>query len=300
MSATRPAARSGDRLAYAAVLLQTAIAAATSLVAKATLALVPPFPLTMLRLILASVLMALVVGRGWRRLAAVPPLELGQMVLLGALGITVNQGAFLRGLEESTPARSALLYALTPIVVLVVGRLRGRERLTPAKVVGLVLAFIGVALILLERDVVSGATLRGDLLVLLAVLAWSAYTAFGRSLLAAHGTLLVTGVGLVSGTVFFLPVGAPALAHLDLGQVPLAGWAGVVFLAAFSSVAAYTLWYYAIARLPPSRVAVFMNLQAPLVVLTAWLLWGERVSLAFVSGALLVLAGVRVAQRGPS
>jgi drug/metabolite transporter (DMT)-like permease len=161
-----------------------------------------------------------------------------------------------------------------------------------------VLAFAGVALILAERDVVSGATLRGDLLVLLAVLAWSAYTAFGKSLLAAHGTLFVTGVGLVAGTVAFLPVGAPALARLDVGALSWAAWAGVFFLAALSSVAAYTLWYYAIARLPPSRVAVFMNLQAPLVVLTAWILWGERVTPAFVTGAALVLVGVRAAQRG--
>jgi drug/metabolite transporter (DMT)-like permease len=285
----------GERLAIAAALGQTTIAVATSFIARATLRAIEPWTLILLRLAAGSVVTTLLVlpRRPWR----LPRRDLWQMAGLGVLGVTINQTCFLRGLSESTPARTSLLYALTPLLVLIMAWLRGIERLSPRGLAGILTAFTGVALILSQRPDLAGTSIRGDLIVLVGVVSWAGYSALGKEILARHDVFVVTAVGLIAGTLAFVPFGLLPASLLDPGAVPLWAWGGVAFMATGSSIVAYVLWYYAIQRLPPSRVAIFMNLQPPLVVVVSWVLFDEPITAVFLAGAALVLAGVRLAVR---
>lgn len=217
------------------------------------------------------------------------------MALLGLLGMTLNQVLFLRGLFESTPGHASLLYALTPLFVLLIGVWRGLETMTGAKLFGIACAFAGVSLILFQQNRLAGAHLRGDVILMGGVVSWAAYSALGKPILARYDTSTVTGVSLFFGTLFLLPIALPELLATDLLTVPrLALWS-VGYLVVFGSVLAYLFWYYAIRRLPPSRVAVFMNLQPPAVVLVSWLTAHEPITLMFLAGAAMVLLGVRAA-----
>src|SRR5262245_56493743 len=73
------------------------------------------------------------------------PGSLRALALLGLVGVTINQGLFLAGLRRSISSHGALLYAATPIVVLSIALLRGQERASPRRVLGVALAFSGVA-----------------------------------------------------------------------------------------------------------------------------------------------------------
>ncbi len=116
-------------------------------------------------------------------------------------------------------------------------------------------------------------------------------------LMTLPGVSAVTAIALLAGTVTFAPIGAPALAGADLSVVPISGWAAILWLCVMTSIVAYNLWYFAIRRLPPSRVAVFMNLQPPLTIAASWWFLGETLDAAFLFGAVAVLAGVWMAQR---
>jgi len=54
---------------------------------------------------------------------------------------------------------------------------------------------------------------------------------------------------------------------------PASAWASVAWLIVMSSVVSYFCWYYAIRRLEPSRVAVFINLQPIGTALAQWALF---------------------------
>ncbi len=293
-----PPQSSGKRnLALLAALGQTLIAVTTAFVARATLRVIEPYALLMLRLVGAALIIGLwaLPRRPWR----LPRRELTAMLGLGLLGVTVNQVCFLRGLAESTPARSSLLYALTPLFVFVLAQLRGHERFSAVRLAGIIAAFLGVGVVLADRQGFAGVSLRGDLILLLGVLGWAAYSALGRPVLLRHDALVVTAVALCGGTLAFMPVGVPAALALDFAAIPGWAWGAVAFMALASSVGGYILWYFAIRHLPASRVTIFMNLQPPLVVLVSWLALGEPITLTFVLGGLLVLAGVRLAVQQP-
>src|SRR5215813_5839169 len=258
-----------------ALLLQTAISGGTYLVAKRALAEVPVQTLVLWRFILRRAVVA--------------------VLLLGLLAGPLNQGLFFAGLQRSTAAHAALLYALTPIGVYVYSVLRGRETSSTRAGLGLLLAFSGALVLLLAHGLraLSGVFV-GDLLILGAVTAWVLYTAEGKAFIGEHGALRATAWSMIAGALWLLPL-APWVLRPEfvLGASAVVKGA-ILYLALLTSVVSYLLWYWALGRTDASKVAVFSNLQPVVTAIAAWLVLGERIGWEVAVGGILVLSGVRL------
>ncbi|HEV8129430.1 MAG TPA: DMT family transporter [Candidatus Eisenbacteria bacterium] len=264
----------------------------THLIARGVLFVLPPITVAMLRFLAASA-----VFLGWFGIrpsrARIERRDWPSFLLLGFLAVTVNQGCFLFGLARSTASHAALLYALTPLVVLLLARRLLHEERFGAKLVGTLVAFLGVALILLERGLKNEAeVLKGDLLILVAVVAWSGYTILSKRLLRRYDAMTVTGWAIITGTALSLPALLVPGAIPRLASISLASWGSILYLAVATSVIAYPLWNYALRYMEASKVAIATNLQPILTAVASWLLFGERFTSGFVIGAILILAGV--------
>jgi drug/metabolite transporter (DMT)-like permease len=91
-----------------------------------------------------------------------------QLLVLGLLGVTLNQFFFIVGLSRTSVAHAAILIGLTPIQVLIIAALRGQERITARKAVGMAIALAGVAVLkAFEPAAGAGATWLGDFFILL-------------------------------------------------------------------------------------------------------------------------------------
>jgi drug/metabolite transporter (DMT)-like permease len=279
-----------------AMLLHVLISAGTFIVAKVALGQFDPPALAQIRFVLAtSALLTLHFARG----GGLPRRsDLPALAFLGLIGTTLNQGLFLFGLARSTAAHGALLYAATPIFVLCLAVLRKQERLRARRALGVALAFTGVAILLFGRGLAfERAWLLGDALILLAVWAWALYTAKSRELVGRLGPTALTAWAMLLGTVFFLPLGVPALFAQDWTRVTAAGWASLAYVAFLTSVVSYLIWSWALARAEASRVAIFTNLQPIVTALLAWGFLHEPLTAAFAGATVLVLAGVALAER---
>jgi len=277
-----------------ALLLQTAISGGTYLVAKRGLAEVPVQTLVLWRFILSGAVFAglLAVLPG----PALPPRRaVAGVLLLGLLAGPLNQGLFFAGLQRSTAAHAALLYALTPIGVYLYSVLRGREAPSTRAGLGLLLAFSGALVLLLAHGLraLSGVFV-GDLLILGAVTAWVLYTAEGKAFIGEHGALRATAWSMIAGSLWLLPLAPWALQpELVLGASAVLK-AAIVYLAFLTSVVSYLLWYWALGRTDASKVAVFSNLQPVVTALAAWGVLGEHIGWEVAVGGVMVLAGVRL------
>jgi drug/metabolite transporter (DMT)-like permease len=210
----------------------------------------------------------------------------------------VNQIAFLGGLAFTLPAHAALLYALTPTLVLLLAWARGQERPGPRKLGGLALAFSGVLVLFSGK---AGGTLPphwilGDLMVLVAVAAWAGYTVLSRPLVQKHGAQRATTLSILFGLAIFAPMGLLGLPKLTIATVPPMAWVGLIYLGVMTSVASYLLWFHALSMKEPSRVAIATNGQPVATALLAWLFYGQAVTPSFVLGAVLVIGGVILTQ----
>lgn len=292
--ASRPAAR----LALWALIGTQVITGSTYLVAKIGLAEFDPFALGALRFTLTAVVFSVLLGVTGRLR---PPLtgDWPLLLRLAAWCIPLNQGLFLYGIRETYAAHGALLYATSPMIVLVMGALLGREPATPPRVVGVALGFGGVVLVLLQKGFAfSWSSLRGDLIVFAAVLIWGWYTLDNKAALARYDALYLTGMAMILGAIQFLPIGLFALRAQDWTIVTWRGWAAVAYLSLLTSVVAYLVWSWALSRLASVQVAIVSNLQPAVAATVGWLVLDEPVTGAFVAGTLLVALGVYLTQRG--
>jgi len=282
-----------------AMLLHSAISAGTYLAAKRALAELSPFEVALARFVLAgAVYVALLLARPPR----VARRDLAGLAALGFVAIPLNQGLFLGGLSLTTPGHAALLYATTPVFVFLIGAWRGEERATPRKLAGIGVAFAGVAVVLASRGQLSGAGdaragLAGDVLVLLAVMAWAVYVVFGKAYVGRYGVVTTTGLTVVIGTLLYVPLGLAVSREASFRAVSPVGWASVAYLVILTSVVAYLVYYWSLARAEASRVAIWSNTQPVLTALLAWAIHGDPLTGAFVAGVALVIAGVALTQR---
>lgn len=268
------------------------LSSGTHLIAKATITVLGPLSVALMRFIGASLTLLAFQGvrPGPQKIARE---DVPRFVFLGFLVVPVNQGLFMFGLKNSTPSHASLLYALTPVVVLLLARGLLKESGFWDKLIGVAAAFAGVTVILLDRGLAQEVSvLRGDAMILVAVFAWALYTVLSKPLLEKYDPMTVTTWCIVAGTGFclpalFIPGAIPPFTAIT---PPVLG--GLLYLAIGTSVVAYPLWLYALKRLEASKVAITTNTQPILTTLLSWIFFHERFSPGFFLGALLILAGV--------
>lgn len=285
---------------YFSLFLQQLIASTTHLVAQDVSHEVDPGIVLLFRALGASVIFYPIIvwleGRV-NVFARIERMDIGRFVLLGALNVPINQLLYLHGMKFTTPANSALLYAMTPAMVFLIGLKTGRSIPTLWKTVGIIIAFTGAAILMFER----GANLQsehtlGNMLIFIAVIAWSFYTLIGSDLVQKYGPLYTTGVNMIIGTLLYVPIALFTSRADDVANLSSNSWLEIGYLAAMASVVNYVLWFYALSKLETTKVAVFQNLQPVLTTILALLFGKVVMSLQLAGGGLLALIGVALVQ----
>ena len=231
-------------------------------------------------------------GFAWRLLRRAAP--------LGLLGVFANQILFIEGLQRTSAAHSAVLIALLPLYVLLLSIAFRQERLTSRKGLGIITAFAGVVLVAAEHGgrMNGAASVRGDLITMCGGLAFAAYTVLGRPVVRDLGPLRSTALAFAGGGTAILLVAAPAARRQDWRGLRPAAASGLLYVVVGATVLAYLLYYLALDRLEPSKVAVFMYLQPVVAALLTYFVAGESLTPRFFAGGVLILAGVLLAERG--
>lgn len=285
-------------------------------VAREITAALDPVAWTALRALLGLVVLSalmLLLGRRWPRGAA----TWGRLLLLGVLGVALNQLLFNAGIARSTAIHAVLLMATVPAQTLALGVLMGQERFTPRKLASVLLGLVGVALLmrvdalmdagavgwLWTRDGLpaprfADSVLAGDLMIFANSACYALFLALGKVSTRAIEPLALSASVYVGGAALACALGGPALLAADLGSLPATTWLFIAFVVAGPTVGAYLLNLYSLGRLPTSLVGLFINLQFVIAVASGMLWHGEDLGARVVVAGALVLGGVALRVRG--
>ncbi len=218
------------------------------------------------------------------------------LLLLGTIGVGVNQACFVMGLARTSVAHSSLTMGLTPIFALLVAALLGQERLTGGKLGGMALALTGIGLLNASRS--SGtASLAGDLLVMGSALTFALFAVMGKSVTRRFDSVTVNTFAYAGGSATLLPLTVWAGWNFPFHQVSWKAWLSLGYMALFPSLICYLIFYYALIYIPASRMSAFTYFQPLLATLMAIPLLGEHVTLPLAAGGVLVLSGVYLTER---
>ncbi|MDP2807162.1 MAG: EamA family transporter [bacterium] len=283
---------------FTVLILTQIVISATYMMAKFALREFSPFSLGVYRFLLAGAVFAGLLL--WRKKFILPAKEDRKtFLLLAFLAVPLNQGLFLYGMKYTFAAHGALMYATTPIMVLLLSSLFLGERPTVIKITGIALGFIGIILVLFDSGIhLSAKTIKGDLLLIVAVITWAVYTIISKTLLKKYPPLVVTGYALGLGALMFVPFGLPAVIRQDYGQITRNGILSLLYLALMTSVLGYLVWSWGLSKLEATKVSVFSNLQPIVAALLGWAFLSEPITLRFAIGAAVVIAGVFLTEKG--
>jgi drug/metabolite transporter (DMT)-like permease len=266
-------------------------------VSKFAIGQMPVLPFTAMRFAGASLLLWLIV-RVTEGPGDVSAADLRRLVVLGVVGNTLYQLAFMLGLAHTTATNSSLILATVPTVVAVFAWLLGLERVTPRMWAGIGLGTLGVVLVIATSGVeFSTRTLTGDLLTVLAVLCWAAYTVGLRSLPEGMSPLRVTTVTTIAGMPGLMLAGLPGLLVMRWEAVPATAWWALAYATLLSLVVAYILWNRSVQQVGGTRTAIYMCVTPLVAVGAAWVILGEHARPLQAIGAVLIIAGILLTRR---
>lgn len=203
------------------------------------------------------------------------------------------------GLDYTSVARSALLVNTMPFWTLLAGHFVLGEKISGRKIIGLLLAFGGLALVFSDKLSLPGPNaLFGDLLSLGAGLAWAATMIVIKGTRLAHVAaekLLLYQLAVAAVVAaFVLPFGGPPIRDGNA----VATWA-LLFQAIYIVAFTYVLWFWLVQRYPASGLSSFTFLTPVFGVLFGGLLLGEPLGATIFLALGLIVAGLVLVNRSP-
>jgi drug/metabolite transporter (DMT)-like permease len=267
------------------------------IVGKIVLRTVPSAGLVGLRVAGAS-LAFIVIGKMTGGVGRINKRDWPLLVVSSLLGLVLNQWLYVKGLSLTTAINSTLLSTTIPVFTLFVGIILRTDRATLRRMMGIALAASGVIyLIGPTRSEFSSLTRAGDLLIVTNSLCYGAYIAVSKDLVRRYAALTVITWIFIVASVATIPVGVVSLSHISLADITIGVSLEILFIILVPTVAAYYLNAWALARVPPSTVAVYIYLQPLIAFVLAPMLLGERLSWHTAVASLLIFAGVLVVTR---
>jgi drug/metabolite transporter (DMT)-like permease len=262
--------------------------------------------LTMTRAAASAVLLLALSGTliPWPKFTA---REWGLITVLGVLLVPMNQFLFLRGLRDTAPGHAALLYAMTPLGVLLLQAALARRAPPAVKALGVAVALAGVLVVMRPWDTTDPKFREirlGDAWIAVGAVVWVVYTVAATPLLRAHDPRTVTAWSLIVGALTLVPFAGRDLVEMDVSWIRPEAWWGLASLVLLASCVMMLLWNWLLRHLEPVEVSIGTNAQPiATAALTAALhalgvnVEDRDLGLTFWLGTALVVAGVVLAQR---
>lgn len=222
-------------------------------------------------------------------------------IACGVLGIGLNQLLFFSGLNLTTPINASLIQTITPVVTVLASVVLLGERLTVPRVLGLGMAGMGAALIILGRTpgAVGQNVVLGNLFILLNATAFGLYLVLVMPLMRTYQPFTVLARIFQVGLVLALPAGWQQVRTPDYASFPPSIWAAIVFMVVCVTILAYLLNNWALKYASPALLGAYIYLQPALAVGIAVALGKDSLTPTKALQALLIFGGVFLMSRKP-
>ncbi len=216
------------------------------------------------------------------------------LLLLSVLGIAGFNALLYTAVHTTSAINAALIQSAMPAVIVLFSLLLYRQKVLPRQIAGVLLCIVGVGLIVLLGDLrtlLAMSFVRGDLLMIVAVLLYGLYSALLRRRPAVHPLSFLSATFCL-GAAALLPVYLAELATTGAFAINRDIALSILYVAIFPSIVAYFCWNKGVDLVGPNHAGLFINLIPVFAsLLSVWLL-GESIHTYHLGGMGLIAGGM--------
>lgn len=286
-------------VAYGAFAIVCVVWGTTYLFIRIALETIPPLLLTGARFTAAGLIMLLiarlrgeVIPRDFRTLAS--------LAFVGFLLVAVGNLSVVWAEQWVPSGLAALLVATAPFWMAIIEAFRrGGERLDLRGGMGMLIGFLGVAMLVTPGGGMTGGWSAAFLLGALAIQIGGAAWQYG----SAHAKYKLKHVPLLSSAALQMLFGGlmVAIVGFSIGEasrfvVTPRTLGALVYLTIFGSIIAYSAYIFALAHMRTTHTSLYAYVNPVVAVFLGWLILNEPLTWVSVVAMVIILAGVALVQ----
>ena len=224
----------------------------------------------------------------------VPKRDLLRIAAASIFGIVLAQGGLILGLSLTSPINATMEITTQPIFALLLAAIILHERITLRKAAGVLLGFVGAAILVLltTSDNGKAADFRGDIIVFVSQISFALYLTIFSDIIRRYSLFTFNKWMFTFASIFLLPLTLNDMMQLKWTTLSLRTIGEIAYIIVFCTFITFLLVVYSQRKLSSTVVSTYNYVQ-PFVTVTASLLMGLAVfQWQHLIAAILIFTGV--------
>jgi drug/metabolite transporter (DMT)-like permease len=263
---------------------------------------VGPFSAAFLRFAIASIFLLFLTWKAEGKFPGLKKEQLLPIFLLGMTGVFSYNFFFFRGMKLIEAGRASVIVANNPIFIALLSAYFFKEKLTPLKVMGILISVTGAFVVITKGHVLvifQGSVGVGELYIFGCVASWVTYSLIGKLIMKDLSPLLSVTYSVIVGTAaLLLPAYFEGIVYSFI-HYSAPEWFSLFYLGFFGTVLGFIWYYQGIQHIGPMKAGLFINFVPISGIILGFLILGEPITFSLIIGAILVSSGVYLTNRKP-
>lgn len=217
------------------------------------------------------------------------------IILAAFFGVGLNMLTFFKGLSYTTPISASVMMVTTPILVLIFSSIIIKEKLIPRKILGVIIGLIGAVILIVYGNASAGNAknmMLGNFLVFINAASYAMYLVIVKKVITKYNPIVFVKWLYLFGLLFVLPFGFTELIEAKWSAMSTSIYLKAGFVVLFTTCITYLFNLFALSKLKPTTVSVFIYLQPVIATLYALLVGSDSLNIVKISATLLIFLGV--------
>lgn len=217
-----------------------------------------------------------------------------RIFLAAIFGAALNMLTFFKGLSLTTPINASVMMLTTPILVLLLSTIILKEKVTFLKIFGIFVGLTGAFVLIVYGESIGSSkdVFLGNFLVFVNATAYSLYLIIVKRLTDKYHPLTFVRWLYLFGLIIVLPFGFSELQEIQWQEMPINIYYKVGFIIVFTTFLTYLFNLFALTKLKPTTLSVFIYLQPVLASMYALFTNSDSLNMVQILATLLIFGGV--------
>jgi drug/metabolite transporter (DMT)-like permease len=291
----------GTIIAYVQISLAMMIVGSSVVAGKLIISSFPVFLASELRFIVASLILVPVLLWKEKRFPRIERSIFGILFLQALTGVFLFNIFMLYGLKFTTAVEAGIITSTLPAVIGVIAVLFLKEKLSRTKIIGILLAVVGV----LFMNIMSGegsnvSSLLGNSLIIGSVLTEALFISLGKAISHKVTPLTISTMMSVFGFILFLPFSIYEGMSFSFSSVDMMDWMNILYFGVVVTVLAFLLMYQGLTKVSASSAGVLTSVLPLSTVVLSFLILKEEILISHLLGMLFIIAAIFILSKDTS